>query len=323
MEQVASLPSSPSSRRLSPSGGRPGSSPSAKPLDPGLRRDDELQTWRIFPNEPLAALPGLKPGVSIHRNRDHAWEQALARPSAARHITLRAVLRETDTGFALALLDEDGVTASAEAACDRQPAREPAQGEASLKTQLDRFGNTDFRVADISVQWTRPWFVPASLVNRLRREAVEKLEAARLAAHVRPPRRPAVEPPAPYPEETLSYLGNVYNHAARRFYEKHGVKLIAAAYEAHEEAGEVSLMITKHCLRYSFSLCPKQAKGVTGVQGQVRAEPMLLVNGDEKLTLTFDCRACEMHIKGRIRKSILKSPPPSAVPVTFHRQRPG
>jgi putative protease len=74
-------------------------------------------------------------------------------------------------------------------------------------------------------------------------------------------------------------------------------------------------MITKHCLRYSFNLCPKQAKGVQGVQGQVRAEPMTLVNGNEKLTLRFDCAPCEMHVIGKIKKSILKSPPPSCVPV--------
>ena len=116
--------------------------------------------------------------------------------------------------------------------------------------------------------------MPTSVANTLRRDAVEQLDAARLAAYRRPLRRPASEPPAAYPEETLSYLANVYNQAARAFYARHGVKLIAAAYEAHEEPGDVSLMITKHCLRYSFSLCPKQAKGVTGVQGQVRAEPM-------------------------------------------------
>jgi putative protease len=85
-------------------------------------------------------------------------------------------------------------------------------------------------------------------------------------------------------------------------------------------------MITKHCLRYSFSLCPKQAKGITGVQGQVRAEPMTLLNGKERLTLKFDCRACEMHVMGKMKKSVLKTPPPSsepaAAPLTFHRQRP-
>ena len=126
-----------------------------------------------------------------------------------------------------------------------------------------------------------------------------------------------------YPEESLSYLANVYNHKARAFYERHGVKLIDSAYEAHQEVGEVSLMITKHCLRYSFSLCPRQAKGVQGVQGQIRAEPMTLVNGNEKLTLTFDCGACEMHVRGKIRKNILRTPPPSnveAVPVSFQRK---
>ncbi len=279
--------------------------------------------WRVFPNEPLAALPGLKPGTALSRNRDHAWEQALARKSAERRMTLHGTFRETADGFALDLLDEDGTRAGATAPFDRQPARDPARAETQLREQLDRFGGTDFILESLDVAWSRPWFVPASLANRLRREAVEKLEAARLAGHRRLPRRPAVEPPTPYPEETLSYLANVYNQAARRFYERHGVRLIAAAYEAHQEAGEVSLMITKHCLRYSFSLCPKQAKGVTGVQGQVRADPMVLVNGDETLTLRFDCRACEMHVMGKMKKHVLKSPPPSAVPVVFYGKRAG
>ena len=58
----------------------------------------------------------------------------------------------------------------------------------------------------------------------------------------------------------------------------------------------------------------------------MRAEPMTLINGSERLTLRFDCKACEMHVVGRMRKSILKSPPPTnepaAVPVTLHRRKP-
>jgi hypothetical protein len=65
-------------------------------------------------------------------------------------------------------------------------------------------------------------------------------------------------------------------------------------------------MITKHCVRFSLSLCPKQAKGVTGVQGTVRAEPLQLVNGKEKLTLRFDCKPCEMHVVGKMKTSIAK-----------------
>ena len=290
------------------------------------RGSDVVRCWRIFPNEPLSQLTGLKPGVALSRNRDHAWEQALARKSAERLIDVHGVFRETDMGFEFTLTDEDGVTATAALHVDRQPAREPDKAEAGLREQLARFGNTDFRLADLRIEGSRPgsfaYFVPASAANKLRREAVENLETARLAAHQRLARRPAVEPPVAYPEEILSYLANVYNQAARHFYEKHGVGLIAAAYEAHEEPGEVSLMITKHCLRFSFSLCPRQAKGVTGVQGQVRAEPMVLVNGNERLTLKFDCRACEMHVMGKMKKHILKQSPPSVVPVTFHKQRP-
>jgi len=35
-------------------------------------------------------------------------------------------------------------------------------------------------------------------------------------------------------------------------------------------------------------------------KGTVRAEPMSLVHGDEKLTLRFDCKPCEMHVVGKI-----------------------
>jgi hypothetical protein len=126
--------------------------------------------------------------------------------------------------------------------------------------------------------------------------------------------------PVPYPDDTLSYLANVYNHAARDFYARHGVQVIGAAYESHEELGEASLMITKHCVRYSLSLCPKQAKGVTGVQGTIRAEPLVLKHGNDTLTLRFDCKPCEMHVVGSMRKNVLKQL--ATEPVTFYRSRP-
>jgi putative protease len=276
--------------------------------------------WRIWPNEPVASLAGLRPGIQVSRNRDHAWEQALHHKSAERHIEVTAQLADTPAGIALSLTDSDGITAGAELDCDRQIATDPTRAEATLREQLARLGGTDFVLRELTIACAQAWFVPASLLNRLRRQAVENLEAARRQAYVRPRRRLPIEPPTPYPEASLSYLANVYNQAARAFYARHGVQLMEAAYEAHEATGEVSLMITKHCLRYSFSLCPKQAKGVTGVQGQVRAEPMVLMNGDEKLILKFDCRACEMHVMGRMKTHILKSRPATAVPVSFHKK---
>ena len=39
--------------------------------------------WRIWPNEAMSALPGLKPWITINRNRDHAWS-ARAHPQICR-----------------------------------------------------------------------------------------------------------------------------------------------------------------------------------------------------------------------------------------------
>ena len=268
--------------------------------------------WRIWPNEAIHTLPGLHAGLQINRNRDHAWDLLLTKKSAQRRIGIHATFSETPAGFELALQDEDGISASVTTCQNKLPAYQTEGAEENLREQLSRFGGSDFELRKITINWSHPWFMPSSLVNKLRRDAVEALEIARLTAYERPPRKIA-NSEAPYPEETISYLANVYNRASQKFYAQHGVKLIATAYETHQEKGEVSLMITRHCLRYSLSLCPKQAKGVIGVQGQVRADPMTLVNGSEKLTLKFDCRACEMHVIGKIKKSILK-----ATPITFH-----
>ena len=231
-----------------------------------------------------------------------------------------AHLSETPSGFSLMLTDEDGNAGCAEVQQPHQPATDATKAEASLREQLGRFGATIFAVNDIALQLSQPWFVPASALNALRREALSDLEASRSKGFVRLPRAAPVEPPAPYPEDTLSFLGNVFNHKAHDFYVRHGVKVIAAAYEAHEEEGEVSLMITKHCVRYSMSLCPKQAKGVTGVQGTIKAEPLTLVNGNERLTLRFDCKPCEMHVVGKIKRHVLQQA--HETPVTFYTHRP-
>ncbi|MDA8129022.1 MAG: U32 family peptidase [Betaproteobacteria bacterium] len=274
-------------------------------------------TWRVFPKDAMASFKDLRAGTAVNRNRDMNWMRLLDKPSSERRIGVWLRLDESPEGFSLTLTDEDGNSVAVSAAHAKEPARDAAKAEAGLREHLGKFGGTRFAPLDIALDLTQAWFVPASFVNALRREAVTALEAARAAAYRRPLPSRAVEPPALYPEDTLSYLANVYNRKARDFYAKHGVKIIAAAYESHEETGEVSLMITKHCVRYSLSLCPKQAKGVVGVQGTVRAAPLTLVNGSERLALRFDCKACEMHVVGKLKPAVAKN----SVPLTFYRTR--
>ncbi len=290
-----------------------------------LGEDAEGQRWRIYPNEAVASLAGLKVGTVIHRNSDRQWEAALQKKSAERKVGVEMTLSEQAGGLRLAIRDEDGLVSTTDVAIALQPAQQAAQADTALRASLAKLGSTMFEAQQVTLELSQPWFLPAAAINALRRDAVAAHEAARLAACARLPRKAPAEPLPTYPETQLSYLANVYNEKARAFYRKHGVQLIDAAYEAHEEAGEVSLMITKHCLRFSFNLCPKQAKGVQGVQGQVRAEPMTLVSGNERYTLRFDCKPCEMHVVGAMKPGILQSPPPSAIPyspLTFHRKRP-
>ncbi|WP_279214732.1 peptidase U32 family protein [Delftia acidovorans] len=286
--------------------------------------DAKKSLWRLFPKDPIAGFKDLRKGLEVNRNRDMAWVRTLDKKSSDRRIGLWAELKETPDGFALTLTDEDGFTATAAIAQEHQAATDAARAEATLREQLGRFGATIFSVHDIGLQLSQPWFVPASALNQLRRDAVAALEAARQAGFVRLPRALPVEPPVPFPEDTLTYLANVYNQKAHDFYVKHGVKVMDAAYESKEEEGEVSLMITKHCVRFSMSLCPKQAKGVIGVKGTIKAEPLQLINGKEKLTLRFDCKPCEMHVVGKMKRAVINqhAKEMQEFPMQFYRTRP-
>jgi len=277
----------------------------------------DAYTQRLFPNEMPADI---RNNTQLYRNRDHAFMRLLEKDSATRKMAVDVVLYETSDGFALTLTDEQGFIATAQIAAEKQPANDTQKAEASLRENLAKLGNTDFVAKEISLELTQCWFLPASVVNQLRRDAVAQLIEIRTLAYERPPLRAAAEPPAMYPQDSLSYLANVYNQKARDFYHKHGVKLIASAYEANEELDEVPVMITKHCLRFSHGLCPKEAKGVIGVQGTVTAEPMTLISGNDRYTLKFDCKPCEMHVMGKVRKHILQIAPPQ--PIRFFDKRP-
>ena len=75
----------------------------------------------------------------------------------------------------------------------------------------------------------------------------------------------------------------------------HGVEQIAPAYECDQQEEEVSLMITKHCLRYSFDQCPKE-RGPG-----FKPDPLQLTIGPDTFRLRFDCKRCEMHVLGRLK----------------------
>ncbi|WP_218572416.1 peptidase U32 family protein [Plesiomonas shigelloides] len=251
---------------------------------------------RLFTAEPVR---GLTVNTVLYRNRDQVFDGTLEKESATRQIGVTQHFSETTEGFLLQMTDEQGFSVSIPLSVEKSPANNPERAFQSIRDQLAKLGNTLFYSQLIDVTLEQAWFIPVSALNALRRQAVEELEAARINGYQRPLRHQAVGNPA-FPQENLSYLGNVYNHAAENFYRMHGVDDIAPAYELNQEADEVSLMITKHCLRYTQNMCPKEVKGL-------KPDPLVLEMGNDIFRLKFDCKRCEMHVLGKLKSKVQRS----------------
>jgi putative protease len=261
--------------------------------------------YRVWPNEMPAEMYKVRPHHPLNRNLDHNWQQALTKTSSERRIAVDIEVSGWQEQLVLTLTSEDGVSVTHTLDGQFDEANNAEKAINSLKEGVAKLGQTIYYAHQISINLPGALFVPNSMLNAFRRDTVEMLDEARLASYQRGSRK-AVSDPAPvYPDTHLTFLANVYNHKAREFYQRFGVQLIDGAYEMHEEKGDVPVMITKHCLRFAFNLCPKQAKG--NIKSW-KATPMQLVHGDEVLTLKFDCRPCEMHVVGKIKNHILKMP---------------
>ncbi|MCU7996408.1 peptidase U32 family protein [Shewanella glacialipiscicola] len=261
--------------------------------------DDKLQGLRVNRAEGLKLhvlqVPrDLNVGMTLYRNHNQAFEAQLAKESSKRIIGVDLRLSDTDDGLALTLTDIYGLSATVNLAVDKTPATDIDKTLQNTRTQLSKLGSTDFVARSISIDTAQAWFLPASVLNGLRREGVAALEAARVKGYVRPlPWKHNQN--AVYPVKHLSYLGNVANEKAKDFYQRHGVIEIQDTYEKNGVTEDVPLMVTKHCLRFNFNLCPKEVPGI-------KADPMVLEIGNDVLKLVFDCQKCEMMVVGENRQ---------------------
>lgn len=270
--------------------------------------------YRIWPNEMPATLKNVRPHHPLNRNLDHNWQQALLKTSSERRVAVDMTLSGSSQALTLTLTSEEGVSVTQQLAGRFEAANNPQQAYNNVRDGLSKLGQTMYSARQVNILLSEPLFVANGVLNQLRRDAIEALSEARLQNYSFGRRKAVSVPPPVYPHTHLSFLANVYNHKAREFYQRYGVALIDAAYEAHQEKGDVPVMITKHCLRFAFNLCPKQAKGSIK---SWKATPMQLVQGDEVLTLKFDCRPCEMHVVGKMKNHILKMPLPGSVVATI------
>ncbi len=239
---------------------------------------------KLYPQE----MPRIQPRTVLYRNFDQEFERVLSRKSSERKIAVSFLLTENKFGFSLAATDEDDNSVTLTLPREKELARTP-QIE-NLKTQLAKLGNTPYEAHRIDIEFTDNWFLPASILAEFRRQVIERLTALRYTNYRQ---ELAVWKPSthPYPQSSLTYLGNVMNTRAASFYRDHGVQSVAPAYE-QEAPEDAVLMFCKHCLRYSMGWCPTHQH-----ERSPYREPFYLVTTDGKrFRLSFDCKHCQMKV---------------------------
>lgn len=250
---------------------------------------NHVQGSAIRPNR----MPdSLAVGTPLWRNNDQAFTKQLQGRTAERSIPINLTLTDTPDGLRLTLVDCDGCQASSTVACTKETPRDPLRAADQLQRQLTKLGDTPFRVAAFTNSCAQPWFVQASVLNQLRRQAVEMLVETHIETHLLerghcPTLAQRQADTTPYFETVLDYRANVINRLSEHFYRRHGVQQIERGLEQTGNYDGKALMTTKYCLRYELGQCLRR-------NPEAVAGPLYLQNNGRWFRLEFDCSNCRM-----------------------------
>jgi 23S rRNA 5-hydroxycytidine C2501 synthase len=241
---------------------------------------------KIYP----LSMNGIYIDAVIYRNNDTAFEKILSASKTERRIDVAIELAETEKGFKLILTDEDNYSYTSEISTSKDVSRSGKTNAEYIKKQLSKLGGTAFTTSDIKIMLSKNYFIPLSLLNELRRKAVEKLVETRMADYkVRHSEIKKTQ--CVYPYKKIDFTHNVSNHLAKKFYKKHGVEIVERSFETSLHKIDGPLMTTKLCLKHENNLCPEQSGNIEN-----HTEPFYLTDNNIKYRLVFDCKNCLMLI---------------------------
>lgn len=232
-------------------------------------------------------------GTDIYRNSDAEFNKLVEQEkSAIRKIGVVFTFSETENGFLLKVVDEDGHQAEQHLLTEKIPAKNEETALSGITTNLSKTGNTVFIVDNIELKLSGFWFLPSGLINEIRRNVLDQLMETRIREYVRF-ERPIAKTDVPYPVKELDFTYNVSNQLARNFYKRHGVTEIEKAFELQWDPGKSRVMTTKYCVKYELGKC---ARFQRATMGEKVVEPLTLRQGDLEYKLKFNCKPCEMEI---------------------------
>jgi len=205
------------------------------------------------------------------------------------------ILCATRRGFSLDVRDEDGVSATAHIKADHAIAESPVKMTNTVVKQLSKVGGTPYRVDKILDATDGMYFIPALMLNELRRNAIGILNDYRIR-HFRPADKQRHASGTQNGGNSVDYRANVVNSKAEDFYKHHGTNVVEHGVEQTLDYDGKALMTTKYCLRYELGCC---------LQGKCDFEPkaniapgdrLILHNNGQRFRLEFDCAECVMKI---------------------------
>ena len=244
---------------------------------------------KIFPND----MKNIQKGMIIYRNYDHAFVKSINSNPPKRNIPIVMDFCETDDGFILTAKDEDGFKSDVELSIPKLLAQNKNKSLEMINKQLAKSGDSIFDISEIRIRLNQPYFLQVSVLNNMRREALEKLEQSRISGYKRI-EFSHIPNDFPYPVKELNYFSNISNKLAKQFYQRHGSIITEEAFELRKDYKNKIIMVTKHCLKYQFGFCGRYSKN----PAEQSNEPWFLENNNKKYKLEFDCKECVMRVLG-------------------------
>lgn len=233
-------------------------------------------------------------GTVLYRNFDKIWNDMFLRQTAVRKITVSFNLRVAGNLLVLGIVDEDGVEVSVSVRYDMQKADKPQFDNRSRI--LSKLGDTIFELGRLKDD-AGDAFIPASVLTRLRRDAVDALLTTYSSTYRYDHRRKCKEGLVKTDSDRLSRHDNIANHLAESFYRRvlpaESVRQMPVAIESASgiyDNKELRVMQTRYCLRRELGACLK-------TDGRDKLpSPLFITSGLHRFRIDFDCALCRMSV---------------------------
>jgi putative protease len=233
---------------------------------------------------------GATAGSKVYRNLDVAFKKDVERSVGERRIGVKINFIESDNFITLEATTCDSIKYSITESYNKIPAKNTEKSLLTIKEQLSKSGSFIFKIEDVEINTCNIGFYTMSQLNSWRRKLLEGLE--KQCEKAKSGSYDGIKKNTlPYPSKTLDYRGNVSNHLARQFYERHGVTSIGRSYE-ESPVGKAELMVTRYCILRELGWCKKEST-------KKIKEPLYLENNGQMLELHFDCKNCRMTITNK------------------------